>query len=151
MPNSRALDELNQVQQLLADGRRVEAIVALQNLVTKWPGDLAVLEALFDLLVQVRDIESAINIAEDMAAIEPNNLRLQLSLAAVLVQGARHAEALAVMLQALKLAPNSVDVHCELGRVYLDLRRTADAQRHFKRCEELDPTFARRRAGEIRN
>lgn len=75
----------------------------------------------------------------EAARLAPHRLRPRLQLARALPS----AEALAVLGDARRLAPQDAAVASELGRVYFDLRRNGDALSEYGRAIALEPNNAR--------
>jgi Flp pilus assembly protein TadD len=78
------------------------------------------------------------------AELDPLHVNALLNYGDVLIRSGRPAEALTVLLEAERLAPNEAKIQNNLGGAYWALNRLAEAMARLKRAGELapdDPTY----------
>ena len=84
----------------------------------------------------------AIELLRGVISRDPHSVDARIELAAVLRGEQQLPEAIAVGLEAVRLAPRNAGAHNHLGVSYLGLRRPADAAASFERAIALRPELA---------
>ncbi|MFP5285038.1 MAG: tetratricopeptide repeat protein, partial [Thermoanaerobaculia bacterium] len=97
-------------------------------------GNLSILE------MQLGDDEAALVHAEAAARAAPGEAVHQYNLGNLLALKRRYEEALASLRRAIEIDPNYVNAYNELGNVYLQLDRPADARKAFEAGLKRDRT-----------
>jgi len=140
---SNLVDELiNFGNRLRAQGKRREALAALQEAVTRSPTRPDAHVNLGRVQLESRRIQQAADSFRNAISRQPNNVAAHLGLATVYrIQGSA-SEAAASCERALALAPQSPDALLLLGELRADLGQFDEAQGLFERVLESDPRFA---------
>ena len=140
---SNLVDELiNYGNRLRAAGKRREALVALQEAVTRSPTRPDAHVNLGRVQLESRRIPAAADSFRNAISRQPNNVAAHLGLATVFrVQGSA-SEALASCERALALAPQSPEALVVFGELRADRGEFAEAQQLFEQALEVNPRFA---------
>jgi tetratricopeptide (TPR) repeat protein len=140
---SNLVDELiNSGNRLRAQGKRREALAALQEAVSRSPTRPDAHVSLGRVQLESRRIQQAADSFRNALSRQPTNLAAHLGLATVFrVQGSA-SEAMASCERALALAPQSPDALLLLGELRADLGQFDEAQGLFERVLEANPRFA---------
>ena len=115
-----------------------EAVEAYRNYLAAEPQDSAVRARFVQLLVANKRFDEALAETEKPAngqAPTLDTLRLR---ADILIGQNKFEEAIATLKQAIALAPRDAQLHGGLGRLYLQKREFADAERELKIAIQLD-------------
>lgn len=140
---SNLVDELiNFGNRLRAQGKRREALAALQEAVTRSPTRPDAHVNLGRVQLESRRIQQAADSFRNAISRQPTNVAAHLGLATVYrIQGSA-SEASASCERALALAPQSPDALLLLGELRADLGQFDEAQGLFERVLEANPRFA---------
>lgn len=128
--------------QLLAVGRRGEAIASFRAAVRCKTKLLAPLINLSALLVERGEAEEAIGIARRATQRDPSSIEAARTLASALRATGRIEESVAVCEQLVRHQPASADLHNDLGFTLALLGRSVEARASYLRALELVPDSA---------
>jgi hypothetical protein len=113
-----------------------------QQLQTRYPNEVSVLEALADLALQRRDLEalnSAIHYL-DLARVHGTTEASDFEeLGKLLLIGGRRTEAVTTLRQAISLSPYDAELYRLLGKAYIALGQPAEACETFVQASEFFP------------
>lgn len=138
-----ALPQSPEMHAVLADayqrlGRRLDAVAEWRKAVELKPSDSLLQARLAESMVRARIYPEAERICAGLVARQPENGEWQYLLGNVLLQLRRDDEALPHLLIATERMPNLLPAHEALGRVYLDLGKSAEAAAHLEKARSLD-------------
>lgn len=128
---------------LLGLGRKEEARRAFVSALDIDPANAAALGNLSVVEMQLGDDEAALLHAEAAARAAPGEAVHQYNLGNLLALRKRHEVALPHLLRAIEIDPDYAYAYNELGNVYLELDRPADARKAFEAGLRRDRTVAR--------
>ena len=115
-----------------------EAVDAYRNYLTAEPQDSALRERFVQLLVANKQFDEALAETEKSANGHAPTLEALRLRADILIGQNKFDEAIASLKQAIALAPRDAQLHGGLGRLYLQQREFADAERELKMAIQLD-------------
>ena len=135
-PNSP--EALQGLAQSLDQQKKPQAVDAYRNYLAAEPDDKAARLRLVHLLVEQQKYDEAVaenakNNAGQAATVDDLKLRADIE-----INQNKLAEAITTLRQAIALAPNDAQLHGGLGRIYLQKRQFADAEKELKAALELD-------------
>jgi tetratricopeptide (TPR) repeat protein len=144
LPPSPAADQLEEihqkVQQLVHDGGREEAIVALEKLLEMAPEFAPAHNDLGVLYYNQGDKDKALDHYERAVRIEPQNSNFQKNLADFyFVESGRIEDALAVYNQVLELDAGDVEALMSIGLICDTMEKPEDAAYFYNRVLEVEP------------
>jgi tetratricopeptide (TPR) repeat protein len=128
---------------LLELGRKEEARNAFRSALHIDPHNAVTLGNLCIVEVQLGDDEAALAHAEAAAKAAPEEAVHQYNLGNLLARKKRYEEALYSLRRAVEIDSDYTHAYNELGNVYLDLDRPADARKAFEAGLKRDRTQAR--------
>ena len=135
-PNSP--EALQGLAQSLDQQKKPQAVDAYRNYLAARPDDKAARLRLVHLLVEQQKYDEAVaETAKDNAG-QPatvDDLKLR---ADIEINQKKLDEAITTLRRAIALAPNDAQLHGGLGRIYLEKRQFADAEKELKAALELD-------------
>ena len=135
-PNSP--EALQGLAQSLDQQKKPQAVDAYRNYLAAEPDDKAARLRLVHLLVEQQKYDEAVaETAKDNAG-QPatvDDLKLR---ADIEINQKKLDEAITTLRRAIALAPNDAQLHGGLGRIYLEKRQFADAEKELKAALELD-------------
>ena len=135
-PNSP--EALQGLAQSLDQQKKPQAVDAYRNYLAAEPDDKAARLRLVHLLVEQQKYDEAVaenakNNAGQPATVDDLKLRADIE-----INQKKLDEAITTLRRALALAPNDAQLHGGLGRIYLEKRQFADAEKELKAALELD-------------
>ena len=135
-PNSP--EALQGLAQSLDQQKKPQAVDAYRNYLAAEPDDKAARLRLVHLLVEQQKYDEAVaenakNNAGQAATVDDLKLRADIE-----INQNKLDEAITTLRQAIALAPNDAQLHGGLGRIYLQKRQFADAEKELKAALELD-------------
>ena len=135
-PNSP--EALQGLAQSLDQQTKPQAVDAYRNYLAAEPDDKAARLRLVHLLVEQQKYDEAVaenakNNAGQPATVDDLKLRADIE-----INQNKLDEAITTLRQAIALAPNDAQLHGGLGRIYLQKRQFADAEKELKAALELD-------------
>jgi len=122
----------------LALQKKPEAADAYRKYLAVQPQDQAARSLLIHYLFEQQQYDAALAELDKTAATQPpdvDDLKLR---ADVLIAQKKYNEAVAALRQAISLAPADTQLHGGLGRIDLELRNYADAEKELKAALQLD-------------
>lgn len=136
-PNSP--EALQGLAQSLDQQKKPQAVDAYRNYLAAEPDDKAARSRLVHLLVEQQKYDEAVaenakNNAGQPATVDDLKLRADIE-----INQNKLDEAITTLRQAIALAANDAQLHGGLGRIYLQKRQFADAEKELKAALELDP------------
>ena len=135
-PNSP--EALQGLAQSLDQQKKPQAVDAYRNYLAAEPDDKAARSRLVRLLVEQQKYDEAVaenakDNAGQPATVDDLKLRADIE-----INQKKLDEAITTLRRALALAPNDAQLHGGLGRIYLEKRQFADAEKELKAALELD-------------
>ena len=135
-PNSP--EALQGLAQSLDQQKKPQAVDAYRNYLAAEPDDKAARLRLVHLLVEQQKYDEAVaenakDNAGQPATVDDLKLRADIE-----INQKKLDEAITTLRRALALAPNDAQLHGGLGRIYLEKRQFADAEKELKAALELD-------------
>jgi Flp pilus assembly protein TadD len=135
-PNSP--EALQGLAQSLDQQNKPQAVDAYRNYLAAEPDDKAARSRLVHLLVEQQKYDEAVaenakNNAGQPATVDDLKLRADIE-----INQNKLDEAITTLRQAIALAANDAQLHGGLGRIYLQKRQFADAEKELKAALELD-------------
>jgi Flp pilus assembly protein TadD len=135
-PNSP--EALQGLAQSLDQQKKPQAVDAYRNYLAAQPDDKAARLRLVHLLVEQQKYDEAVaenakDNAGQPATVDDLKLRADIE-----INQKKLDEAITTLRRALALAPNDAQLHGGLGRIYLEKRQFADAEKELKAALELD-------------
>lgn len=125
----------------LADcGMEVEALKEWKRLAKLWPEDLNILLNAAKLMAAHGDFKSAIPLAQNAAALNPNFAPAHLLTALALAEDGRSEEASAPIKKAIELEPNNPIALAALGFWQQENGEFEEARQNLESAIELNPT-----------
>ena len=135
-PNSP--EALQGLAQSLDQQKKPQAVDAYRNYLVAEPDDKAARLRLVHLLVEQQKYDEAVaenakDNAGQPATVDDLKLRADIE-----INQKKLDEAITTLRRAIALAPNDAQLHGGLGRIYLEKRQFADAEKELKAALELD-------------
>ena len=135
-PNSP--EALQGLAQSLDQQKKPQAVDAYRNYLAAEPDDKAARLRLVHLLVEQQKYDEAVaenakDNAGQPATVDDLKLRADIE-----INQKKLDEAITTLRRAIALAPNDAQLHGGLGRIYLEKRQFADAEKELKAALELD-------------
>ena len=135
-PNSP--EALQGLAQSLDQQKKPQAVDAYRNYLAARPDDKAARLRLVHLLVEQQKYDEAVaenakDNAGQPATVDDLKLRADIE-----INQKKLDEAITTLRRAIALAPNDAQLHGGLGRIYLEKRQFADAEKELKAALELD-------------
>jgi len=135
-PNSP--EALQGLAQSLDQQKKPQAVDAYRNYLAAEPDDKAARLRLVHLLVEQQRYDEAVaenakDNAGQPATVDDLKLRADIE-----INQKKLDEAITTLRRAIALAPNDAQLHGGLGRIYLEKRQFADAEKELKAALELD-------------
>ena len=135
-PNSP--EALQGLAQSLDQQKKPQAVDAYRNYLAAEPDDKAARSRLVRLLVEQQKYDEAVaenakDNAGQPATVDDLKLRADIE-----INQKKLDEAITTLRRAIALAPNDAQLHGGLGRIYLEKRQFADAEKELKAALELD-------------
>jgi len=115
-----------------------EAVDAYRNYLKADPKDSAIRARFVQLLVANKQFDEALAETEKSGSGQAPTLDALRLRADILIGQNKFDEAIAILKQAIALAPQDAQLHGGLGRLYLQRREFADAERELKIAIQLD-------------
>src|ERR1700730_16131796 len=126
--------------QILDAQKKPEAIEAYKTYLADQPQDNAARSRLIRLLIEQQDYEAALVEIDRGTVGQPPTVDLLRLKADILVGQKKLDEAVATVQQAVALAPKDSELHGGLGRLFLQKRDFANAERELRSALQLNPT-----------
>jgi tetratricopeptide (TPR) repeat protein len=142
MPFSDTETQLEQAARLLAQGRAAEALMAVETMLARRPGDPEALALRAEIMAAITAADPALMALELSAAIDADQPGPQLELGHAYAALDRPADAERCFKRALDLDPGSAEAHASLGMVYLSVGIDDGAEHHSRLALELDSAHA---------
>jgi tetratricopeptide (TPR) repeat protein len=114
-----------------------EAAPEFQAELNNNPGHAQALTYLGDVNYRLSRPDAAVPLLEKAVEIDPAIELAHLDLGSIDSDAGRHAEALRELMVAAKLAPNDVDVHWRLGRLYKAMNKLQEAKAEFEKAKSI--------------
>ncbi len=115
-----------------------EAVEAYRNYLAAQPQDSSTRARFVQLLVANKQFDEALAETEKSASGQAASLDVLRLRADILIGQNKLDEAIATLMQAIALAPRDAQLHGGVGRLYLQKREFADAERELKIAIQLD-------------
>jgi Flp pilus assembly protein TadD len=119
--------------------KKPEAAAAYRDYLQLAPGDSEARSRLIHLLVEQKENDAALAELDALDAGKPPTLDSLKLRADVLVAAKKWDDSIAALQKALALAPNDAALHGGLGRIFLQKRDFASAEKELKIALHLDP------------
>ena len=134
----KSAEALEGLAQSLDQQKKPQAVDAYRDYLAAQPGDKAARSRLVHLLVEQQKYDEAVaenakNNAGQPVTVDDLKLRADIE-----INQNKLDEAIATLRQATALAPADAQLHGGLGRIYLQKRQFADAEKELKSALELD-------------
>jgi Flp pilus assembly protein TadD len=142
MPLSDPSVALQQAETLLDERRPAEALMAVETVLARLPGEARALALRERVLAVISASDPALMALELRAAIDPDQAPAQLELGHAYAGLDRPADAERCFKRALALEPGSAEPHAALGMIYLRVGIDEGAEHHSRRALDLDPAHA---------
>ncbi|MDB5461514.1 MAG: hypothetical protein JWO72_3255 [Caulobacteraceae bacterium] len=142
MPPSDIEDALTSASGLLAERRAAEALMAVESVLVRRPGDPLALSLRDEIMAVIVAADPALMALELGAAINSDQPQAQLELGHAYAGLDRPADAERCFKRALELDPESAEPHACLGMIYLAVGIDDGAEHHSRRALALDPGHA---------
>ena len=131
-------EALEGLAQSLEQQKKPQAVDAYRNYLAAEPDDKAARSRLVHLLVEQQKYDEAVaenakDNAGQPATVDDLKLRADIE-----INQKKLDEAITTLRRAIALAPNDAQLHGGLGRIYLEKRQFADAEKELKAALELD-------------
>lgn len=128
---------------LIAQGRRADAIVEMQDEVRLCPGSFLAMNNLGAALAQEGRAADAIRVLEAAVALSPAYADALSNLGVEYVKAGRIAEGVESCSRAALLAPGRPEIEYNLGFAYMQAKDYAGAEAAYRRVTQLDPLHAK--------
>ena len=142
MPFSDTDIDLAQAEDLLAEGRAAEALLAVETSLARRPTDTSALALRERITAAIALADPALMTLELTAALRADNPQAQLDLGHAYADLDRPADAERCFKRALAMAPGSPEPHASLGMIYLSVGIDDGAEHHSRQALALDPAHA---------
>ena len=134
----KSAEALEGLAQSLDQQKKPQAVDAYRNYLAAEPDDKAARSRLVHLLVEQQKYDEAVaenakDNAGQPATVDDLKLRADIE-----INQKKLDEAITTLRRAIALAPNDAQLHGGLGRIYLEKRQFADAEKELKAALELD-------------
>ena len=134
----KSAEALEGLAQSLDQQKKPQAVDAYRDYLAAQPGDKAARSRLVRLLVEQQKYDEAVaenakDNAGQPATVDDLKLRADIE-----INQKKLDEAITTLRRAIALAPNDAQLHGGLGRIYLEKRQFADAEKELKAALELD-------------
>lgn len=124
---------------LAATGARAEAFKALETASQLTPKDPSALQAIGRLYLESNEPDKALTAFDRGLERQPKFVPVQIDRADALARLNRHQDAIAQLMVADKLVPDSAEVQFRLGDVYQGAKRYPDAEKAYLKAISLAP------------
>ncbi|HAL17794.1 MAG TPA: hypothetical protein DCP32_13940 [Anaerolineaceae bacterium] len=124
---------------LAARGKDKEALATLDKAVEEMPGMLALESERARFIYRLQGAEAAVQVLQPLAERYPDNDQVISTYAAALAESGRAAEAEKAALLALRLDPQSAEIHLLLGRLFADSGQLDKSVHHLTESARLAP------------
>ncbi len=118
--------------------KKPEAAEAYRNYLAVQPSDAAAEQRVIHSLMEQKKYDAALVELDKLPKTDPPNLETLKLRADILIGQKKTDEAIAVLQQAIQLAPTDAQLHGGLGRLYMDKRDYASAEKELKAALNLD-------------
>jgi tetratricopeptide (TPR) repeat protein len=118
--------------------KKPEAAEAYRNYLAVQPSDAAAEQRVIHSLLEAKKYDAALAELDKLPKTNPASLDTLKLRADILVGQKKTDEAIAVLQQAIQLAPNDAQLRGGLGRLYLDKKDYASAEKELKAALNLD-------------
>jgi Flp pilus assembly protein TadD len=142
MPSSDTETDLTLAGGLLAERRAAEALMAVETLLVRRPGDAQALALRDRIMAAIAATPPALMALELGAAVNADQAQAHLDLGHAHAALDRPADAERCFKRALELEPGSAEPHAALGMIYLSVGIDDGAEHHSRRALELEPAQA---------
>jgi Flp pilus assembly protein TadD len=134
----KAIPALQGLAQSLELQKKPEAENAYRNYLAVQPGDFAAATQLIHSLLEQKKYDAALTELDKLPRAGPAGVEAAKLRADVLVAQKKTEEAITVLEQAIQLTPNDGQLHAGLGRLYLDKKDYANAEKELKVALNID-------------
>ena len=114
------------------------ATEAYRNYLAVQPGDSAAEEHVIHALLEQKEYDAALAELDKLPSANPSKLETLKLRADILIAQKKTDEAIAVLQQALKMAPNDGQLHGGLGRLYMDKKDYTSAEKELRVALNID-------------
>ncbi len=118
--------------------RKPETAEAYRNYLAVQPSDAAAEQHVIHSLLEQKNYDAALAELDKLPKVNPPSLETLKLRTDILVGQKKTDEAIAVLQQAIQLAPNDAQLHGGLGRLYMDKRDYASAEQELRAALNLD-------------
>ena len=131
-------EALQGLAQSLDQQKKPQAVDAYRNYLALQPDDKGARSRLIHLLIEQQKYDEAVAENAKSNSGRPQTVEDLKLRADIEINQNKLDEAIATLHQAIALAPNDAQLHGGLGRIYLQQRQFADAERELKAALQLD-------------
>ena len=118
--------------------KKPEAAEAYRNYLAVQPSDAAAEQRVIHSLLEEKKYDAALAELDKLPKTNPPSMETLKLRADILIGQKKSDEAIAVLQQAIQLAPNDAQLHGGLGRLYMDKRDFTGAEKELKAALNLD-------------
>jgi Flp pilus assembly protein TadD len=136
--DAKSVAALQGLAQSLELQKKPEALEAYRNYLAVQPGDASAEAHLVHSLVEQQNYDAALAELDKLPDSNPPRMETLKLRADILIAQKKTDEAIAVLQQAIQLAPNDAQLHGGLGRLDMDKRDFANAEKELKVALNLD-------------
>lgn len=123
----------------VASGDLAGALVPLQQILSKEPGNISAIEESSSLYSRLKNYPAAILYAKKLVSLQPDNANVYNSTGWYLLLNKEYAEAEKYLLKSLSLNNSSYSVYLNLGHVYAFLKQQPVSLEYYKKAASYIP------------
>jgi tetratricopeptide (TPR) repeat protein len=138
---------LNLAENLLAAGKRAEAVASMLKGLAAGSGSMGVVFTAASLFQRAGELERATICYEEVVKLDPGSSDARNNLATVLAAQGKLAEAAEHLQRGIRRDSGSVDMHFNLGQILLRMGQTNEAITAYRSALKLDPRHLDARSG----
>jgi choline-sulfatase len=136
--NTALLSGATRANELLAAGRKAEALEAYRETLKLNPRSTSIRASIANLLLEIREPGEAFQLYAELWREDPRNENAVLGMARSLFLQGKSAEALKALREGISLLPRSASLREDLGRMLLAAGRLEEARDVLQECLSLD-------------